>query len=421
MRRHEANPANCRPVVGRATRQFGFSLIEIMVALALGMLIVIIAMQVFATFEGSKRTTTGGADAASNGASALYLVERDAGMAGWGLETSLYQGRTSAGNPILPGCATLNHYCSGNAKCSGADWSLAPLSITDGGNGPDTLTMRYFANPDDGNFVPASTAIVYSNAVDANAVPQLKLSSNFGCRKGDLVLVVSDPAGSACTLVQVSDTPGTASGNYTLAHLSGAAAASAYNDPEWDPAVGKLPDVVSNQSLATCFTPAPAGPSYRRIYSIDTGKGVLMLSGSGTTTAANAVADGIVDLQAQYGIAADGSQTVSSWVDATTAEGWDSPEPKAGSVGATTSNRLQNIKAVRIALLARSAQYEKPSGSACDATGGNPGTPGAAGWSAWATFDTSNTAVYPAATWRCYRYRAFEIIVPMRNVIWGSS
>jgi type IV pilus assembly protein PilW len=132
------------------------------------------------------------------------------------------------------------------------------------------------------------------------------------------------------------------------------------------------------------------------------------------------VASGIVDMQAQYGIAADGASNVTTWVDATAASGWNNPTPKAGATGLATAGRLQDIKAVRISLLARSSQYEKPStgaGGTCDATAGSPGNPGATGsWSTWATF---NTSVYPA-DWKCYRYRAFEIVLPLRNVIWAN-
>jgi type IV pilus assembly protein PilW len=399
-----------------AVGQAGFSLIEVLVGMAIGLLAVIVAMQVFSVSEASKRSTTGGADAATNGATALYLVEREAAMAGWGLESSLYLGRTTSTTPVLPGCATLNHYCSGNANCKDADWSLAPISITDGGSGPDTITIRYFSNPDSGNFVPATTGRAYSNTLDAGSVPQLKVSSNFGCKKGDLVLV-ADPTGSACTLIQVSADPVTTPGSTTLPHKSDATAASSYNDPAWDPANGVLPTISSNVTLATCFTPAAKGPSSSRTYAVDAAKGLLLRSDTIAGTVGEATTDGIVDMQAQYGVAADGAQTVSSWVDATTASSWDSPVPMAGTAGSTTSNRLQNIKAVRIALLARSGQYEKPTGSTCDATTGTPGTAGSSGWSSWATFDTSK---YPS-DWKCYRYRAFEVVIPVRNVIWGNS
>jgi type IV pilus assembly protein PilW len=109
----------------------------------------------------------------------------------------------------------------------------------------------------------------------------------------------------------------------------------------------------------------------------------------------------IVDLQAQYGIAPIGSQDVDTWVDATAT--WATP----------AAVDVKRIKAIRIALVARSAQYEKPAkGEACIST-----TQGMADkWSSWATFKTT---AYPA-DWNCYQYKSFETVIPLRNVIWSN-
>ncbi len=61
----------------------GFTLIEIMVAMIIGMLGVIIMMQVFAVFEGRKRATTGGDDAQNAGAFAMYSIQQNIQQAGY--------------------------------------------------------------------------------------------------------------------------------------------------------------------------------------------------------------------------------------------------------------------------------------------------------------------------------------------------
>ena len=43
--------------------QAGFSLVEIMVGLVIGLLATLVILQVFSVYEGQKRTTTGTADA----------------------------------------------------------------------------------------------------------------------------------------------------------------------------------------------------------------------------------------------------------------------------------------------------------------------------------------------------------------------
>ena len=57
-------------------------------ALVIGLLATFIIMQIFATSEGQKRTITGGADAQTDAAVALYLIERDLRQAGYGLSAN---------------------------------------------------------------------------------------------------------------------------------------------------------------------------------------------------------------------------------------------------------------------------------------------------------------------------------------------
>lgn len=81
----------------------GFSLVEILVAMAIGMLGLIVMMQMFTLAEERKRATTGGADAQSNGAIALYSLQRDIRQSGYGFNSlGLF-----ACNVTLPSGATI--------------------------------------------------------------------------------------------------------------------------------------------------------------------------------------------------------------------------------------------------------------------------------------------------------------------------
>src|SRR3546814_9053827 len=98
----------------------------IMVGVAIGLLGVLIIRQVSTVFEGQKRTTTTGADAQTNGISALYTVERDVRGAGYGLSV-----------PGALGCTVKQSYDGVSA-----DLSLAPVVITNGADGtPDTIRI----------------------------------------------------------------------------------------------------------------------------------------------------------------------------------------------------------------------------------------------------------------------------------------
>src|SRR5215831_18237825 len=73
-------------------RARGFSIVELMVAMLIGLIGTIIIFQVFEVSEGIKRTTTSGGDAQQNGAIALYVVEHDLRNAGMGFNETAYAG-----------------------------------------------------------------------------------------------------------------------------------------------------------------------------------------------------------------------------------------------------------------------------------------------------------------------------------------
>ena len=63
----------------------GFGLVEVMVAMVIGMLGILVMMQVFSVAEQQKRTTTGADDAETNGAIAIYGLQRDIRQSGYGI------------------------------------------------------------------------------------------------------------------------------------------------------------------------------------------------------------------------------------------------------------------------------------------------------------------------------------------------
>lgn len=370
-------------------RDQGFSLVEIMVGLAIGMIAMIVIMQVFDLSEKQKRTTSGGADAQSNGAIALYMIERDTRMAGWGMDSAVYAS-----------CNSAYSYCDGSEACGGAAGALgvnfAPVRITDGGTNPDSITIQSFADPNLDTFkYPASTVI-------SKSMPQpsaeLNVNSVAGCVDGGMVLVAQ--AGS-CTLMQITQIQGTA---LKLQHNPGGS--GIYNPPATYQNANNWPAYTAGASLS-CFPQPSAGPLYRKVYAIDTASRQLQRTDNTVTPAVTdePVTAEIFDLQAQYGIAPAASQTVDEWVDATGAT-WANP----------SLADWKRIKAVRIAIVARSTQYEKPAtaGAACTTTTDDM----AAQWASWAD-DVFSTDDYPD-DWRCYRYKTFETVVPLRNVIWGN-
>lgn len=365
----------------------GFSLVEIMVGLAMGMIAMLIILQVFSVFEGGKRTTTGAADAQSNGAIALYMIERDARMAGWGIGSAAYSG-----------CDTTFSYCDGSASCGGGTGALNGLflgavRITDGGANPDSITAQFFANPNLDTFRYPSTTTLRSTMPQPSA--ELNVTSVSGCSIGGMVLVSQD---GMCTLMRITQVQGAA---LKIQHNPGAS--GDFNPPvniQNDPA-NPWPAYTEGASLS-CFNAAPNGPLFQRSYSVNTTARQLQRTDNSVSPiiANESIAPEVFDLQAQYGVAPSGSQVVDTWVDATAASGWANPSQ-------ANQNR---IKAIRIALVVRSTQYEKPESGACQTTTSTDD------WSSWATFSTEN---YPG-DWKCYRYKVFETVAPLRNTIWAN-
>ena len=371
-------------IVGKHLRR-GFGLVEVMVGLAIGMIAMIVVMEVFAIFEGRKRTTTSGADAQNNGAISLYMIEQDVKMAGWGMDASLYAG-----------CNNTYSFCDGDASCGGGTGALssfASVQITDGGANPDTITIQYFANPEISTFrLPANTSLRSSMPQPSS---ELNVGSVSGCAEGDLVLV--SQAGN-CTIMQATHIQDQA---LKIQHEPGT---SHYNPPAsyYQSHPGDLWPPYTTGAKLSCFKPPSVGPSYKRTYSVNTTTRQLQRKKEDGAT--ELVAPEIIDLQAQYGVAPVGSQAVG-----------DSNWEKA--VGGTWANPsmadAKRIKAIRVALVARSTQYEKPKpGESCSTTTSTM----VSNWSTWAAFNTAN---YPS-DWQCYRYKVFETVIPLRNVIWGN-
>jgi type IV pilus assembly protein PilW len=117
------------------------------------------------------------------------------------------------------------------------------------------------------------------------------------------------------------------------------------------------------------------------------------------------VVDGIVDMRAQYGKDNGGGGGTAN----------DGIVDEYNSTTPTTSADWQQVLSIRLALLARIGQYEKPaSGTDCDATTtGNAPT-----WSG-GSFSKMDFATTTSED-RCYRYRVYESNVPLRNMIWRA-
>ncbi len=338
----------------RPSCQSGFTLIEIMIGLVIGMLLTLVIIQVMSVFEAQTRTTAGTADAQTNGSIALYTISRELQMTGYGL--------LPVTNSALE-CTTLT--VNGAAD---TPTTLSPLTITGGTTAAgDTLTLRYSTGTMGG--VPTQIA-----GVGAPTANDLTVGTNFGCQVGDISLVTNV---TTCAMSTVSAVSAAAAVPITvrLADITGAA---------------------TKANLACLGT-------WNQV--------TFAVNGENLTRNGVPILPSVVSLHAQYGISATtGSNQITAWVEPTGAT-WAAP---------TVANR-NRIKAIRLAVVARNAKAEMGDvTTACSSTT----TASPTGLCAWA-----GTSTNPAPTidlsadplWQRYRYRVFETIIPLRNVIWAGA
>lgn len=354
-------------------RQVGFSLVEIMVGLVIGLLATLVIMQVFSVFEGQKRSTTGTADAQTNGSVALFNVKRDVQLAAYGLFgfglTNLSPLRCDP-QPML--AATV----AGVATTIG----VTPITIIDGGAaGSDQIIVRY---------ADTQTSGMPNRVIGAAGA----VNTNLACSVGDDVVVMTSGGSGAAGAAACSATTVTALPDAT--HVTLAAA----------PAVGSYIICLGNWNQ---FTYRVNGNNLERV---------------GQAAVADVVASDVVDIQAQYGVVAAGAAAsavttddnlITEWVDAAGAD-WAAP----------SVNNRNRIKAVRIAVVARNGLLEKENvTNVCSSTtAANP-----TGLCAWDATSAAPVTASPApainlaadANWQRYRYRVYETIIPLRNVIWS--
>lgn len=364
----------------------GFGLVEIMVGLVIGMIASIVVFQVFASAERQKRGTTGAADAQTNGAISLSMMERDIQAAGWGLEGSTFSG-----------CERVFSYFDAGSAPGAIANLLVPALITDGGSSPDQISIRYFDDPANANYKFSITSLAIKPGAGSDS---LIVKNTYGCTKptpassGRLALIQQS---GNCTLMQITKYD---KATLTLWHEAGATTPS-YNPPPAYATANGWPTYDKGAYLQ-CF-PQLTLHTYR----VNNRQLELQIPDNSGTTQTLQVAPEIMDFQAQYGVtdicgAAPCPQKITSWVDATGA--WASPLSNANT---------KRIKALRVAIVARSAEFEKPeSDGICNTTTAEAVTK----WSTWATF---NTNAYPD-NWQCYRYKVFETVIPLRNVIWDK-
>jgi type IV pilus assembly protein PilW len=386
-------PASSAAVQQKHARlQQGFSLVEILVGIVIGMVGLLVIFKTVAIWDNHTRTTVAGGDAQVAGTLAMFNLERDIKQAGMGF------GRAASG---VMGCAVTG---VDTATSRNLSFRLRPIELTvNSTGGPDTLSV-----------LSGNSSFFVDNARILGATATTKqFKDTTGFRNGD-VAVLAPAAGGACELIQITNR---AADSVTVTHGTGSYVPDAAYLPSNPASAARYNTVTTTGAYVPGGTLVNLGNAPQlNVWSITSGR-VLSRSDQMTGAPAVEVSDGVINMKAQYGVDADGDNEISDseWV-----------------IALPTPADWTRVRAVRVALLVRSSQFEKPVAAASTSiampptpTSKNPrwagGTFVMTNVDATSSADSrTDTDVVPE-NWRFYRYRVYEKVIPLRNMIWGNT
>jgi len=347
-----------------------------MVSTVVALFATLAIMQSFAVSEGYRRTATSGGDASFSGSLGTFVMDQDLRMAGYGINTAAYLGCNVSGSD------------SGVIPTAAINFTLAPVLINPGATAqtPDSVTI-----------VSSGTSMMPGaiNLTTALAAPtsDYVVTGAYGVIQGDVLLLAQ--AGQPCTLAEATNTPTAGATNQnTIKH-----AVARYNP------IGGLGPLYGTSAVVMDLGPVPTANTYRiqnnpALANFDS----LVVDQLISDQFARPVAGNVVQLKALYGKSSIGNGIVDTW----------------DTILPATPAAWANVLAVRIALVARSAQPEKPNPATglCVTTTAAPSVTWDDG--TVTALDVSATAPTGPA-WQCYRYRVFHATSSLRNLIWTPS
>jgi len=407
----DAHPS---PALSGARRRGGFSLVELMVSVVIGLLALVFATRLVVSGEQNKDAAVGGSDAMQNGMLALFSLGGDAADAGWGLNDTM-----------LSGCDTVfsdaNGYQLAAEQRGGAPITpLAPVVIQS--NGADSDVVSFYSGTSQTGV--GSTKLV-ANYVPGESTLTIDSRNPYDFNVGDVLVVAPMTSGARrCTVFQLSGFGIGLNGNQ-LQVASGV-------DFPFNPQAGLTTAYPLNVSYV--YNLGSAARLHFHTWSVN--NGILLLRSTdmpGSARQGASVIDNVVSLKAQYGFdnravaEYDPNTPGNGAAQVSTASGmrigvWSSTMIDADNDGVVGgAGDYQRIGSVRLAVVARSKSAEKPnSAGQCGATtalptvfaGNAPATVAAA------PVQVNVAVAGDAIDWKCYRYRVFETIVPIRNAQW---
>lgn len=414
----------------------GFTLVELLVAVVIGLIGSVIIFQVFSTFEAQKRATTTGGDTQVNLAIATNTLERAGRHAGYGINFKSHMGcdvvlwkqdSRPAVAPALPDAGSLTTV------------KLVPVNIKRDAGG-NFVSIAFTGSRSDDTYSVTKLATTMLNPAS-----DLKPANMYGFDQGDLLILAEQkdkadaarrnkitcaateirwllptplPAGTVPdgidhTFGQYTKPSAPGAQFYTLFNKNDALGLGSLTGPQLNPPAPQaplfdlpIPDVTAagiqarftfsggNTSVMNVGPASSANPLGLRTSIFTLSNGQLLENG-------NPVVDGIVFMDAQYGKAPNATSTAG-----TVTYIRDMPKDLTKDPNVTQDDWF-SLRTVRIVLIARVGQYEK-------------GNVSPSSFTVWGSPDPHGVPVtytVPASD-RHYRHKVVELVIPIRNMFW---
>ena len=380
-----------RPLRSLRRRQSaGFTLVELLVAVTIGMALVLAITLMLTRYESGRRTLTSVNDSSMGSAYVSFTLDRIVRSAGSGYAQGW---KDSFGCQLLAsrsGITTLPRASAFPAPFAAVPQAmrLAPVVVHAGAgtDGSDILAVATGSSGLGESPLPVMTASATGTG--------LRVPATIGLRAGDLVMV--SQGATLCMLQQVAsgfaggaDQQLDFGGTYADSDIAGTRLEDlGVGTPAW---LSPLGNTTGNQPM---FQLLGVGPNATLV-----AHDMLQLNGSDSVTA---IADGVADLRARYGVDTTNDNIIDSWRDPAVAP-WDAATLLNGTLDSKI--RLSQIVAVRVGVIVRTSTPERAAVAPASLT-------------LFSDLGTTLEATRNLSTSeRQLRWRTVEFTVPLRNAL----
>jgi type IV pilus assembly protein PilW len=395
-----------------AMKQRGFSLVELMVANAVGLIVALALLGSVLTITRQLAVVASGVAAQGNAQVALAAMDNAASAAGAGLYNN--------------GKLVCRRWNAWNGSAVVADNApLAPARIIDGASATASDTIVFTGAVGNGAM---ATVPVVSPTLGAN----IKIGHGGSLALGDVAVIGVPGSDVPCTLFTVTTAPTASpsgcSGNASSCDIVVRAANQGLNPnptafsnaPTYD-----FSSATGNAGPAVVSRLAGSGGFRQEAFAVQC-NALVRFDGFGLTappacttsplsfgTGVDAIAADVVQMHAQYGVSSDAaSDVVTQWVEASGPTWGGTPAP----------DDVARIKALRVVVVtrARQADAQQVSAPCTNAAGVANVGPCSFQDAAAPVIDLSAVPVAASRSWRNYRYRVLKAVIPLKTVIWSD-